>query len=157
MFRYLNICNLFKYMYSKLQITALSFFFPFILSIYMNKWGGMIIYFLNMVVSIYVHRLKREKKHNWVDKLDRILISLWVLYNCYNYNLSIQNESLNIEDLIEYSKYYRKLSRILVVSVLLSRILSLQFPWRSQERNNIHGIMHISGALGSCLLIKSIN
>ena len=124
-------------MYTLLQLTASSFSIPLIMALLMNKWLGVIIYFLNLITSLYVHRENRTKVHTFTDKFDRFIIFVWFIYNCYNYYISISSESLL--DLNISKKWFRKLSRIFVVFVLITKILIIQFPWRTPIRNKLHG------------------
>ena len=124
--------------YTVLQLTASTFFIPSFYAAYNCLYIGSLIYFLNGLVSLYVHRLNRFKKDDFFDFLDHIFVGCWVSYNGY---------------LIYYC--VNKLTPLTYALIALYlKLQTKKYNWRCHKRNMIHGAMHISGCIGSMYVIK---
>lgn len=135
---------------------TLFFFLPALfLCIRLKRILGIIILLLNFLISLIVHRENRKQTTEITDYLDKLFIFLWILYNTY---LVIIVSSYLI-------KNWDKKVLILLILSLLGAILVFYFnkkrkevgKWRSKEQNNMHGLMHISGGIGTLFLLLAIN
>jgi len=135
---------------------SLLFFLPaFFLCIRLKRILGMIILLLNFSISMIVHRGNRKETIELWDYIDKLCICLWVLYNTYL--VIIVSSYLN-------KKWDLKILILLILS-LLGALLVYYFnkkrkdvgKWRSKEQDFVHGLMHISGGIGSLFLLLAIN
>jgi hypothetical protein len=100
---------------------------------------GVVIYGLNALVSMHVHRCDRSAEHDDIDAVDRVGIGLWAVYNAF---LVARGRGLGVGAAVVFAAL-----------VLLNRRELQKHPWRSPRRTQLHGAMHVSGSIGSCMAL----
>ena len=135
---------------------SLLFFLPAIfVCIRLQRILGVLILLLNFSISMIVHRENREEDFDLWDYIDKLCIFIWILYNTYLVILvsSYLNKKWDLTIFI-----LLLLSLIGVILVYYFNIKRKEVgKWRSKEQDLVHGLMHISGGIGSLFLLLAIN
>jgi len=134
-----------------LQISALCFLPAAMLAMFLGRWLGVATLTMNILTSMIAHRLHREPAGDLADRIDKMAILLWVVYNTY----TLAQFAFVLQDL--------GMGRIALVFLAVmgaagSGLLDArrrQLPWRSPHRNVVHVSMHLAGAVGTCLFLSA--
>lgn len=107
----------------------------------------------NLLISLVVHRPSKKDTIDIYDKIDKYLIFLWILKNLY--------ETLQfIIDVYFYFSFIKMcgliLSFILAYKCYLFDIKRQKYKYRTSEWVINHIGMHLSGILGTFLLVYRI-
>ena len=88
---------------------------------------------------MYAHRLDRTSKYEVADGLDRCAVVVWVAYNS---SIFVVAPSIA--------------AGVCAALVLLFKVMTLFFAWRTPKRVIFHAAMHQAGIVGSILLLLGI-
>lgn len=124
-----------------LQLTATFFFIPSFLCVLSLRPVGVAVYGANAVCSVYAHRPDRTSHDSWTDTLDLLMVAIWVIYNCV---LVIQSH---------FKIPHVGIALCLAVCVVVTKVWTKTLEYRSKKRYAVHALMHLSGAIGSALLV----
>ena len=119
-----------------LQLSAALFFLPAYVAARHGLFWGTLVYAINGVVSIAVHRPMRLPDFDVIDMLDRAAIFAWVIYNNWRFAVLPNVPAV-----------------VCVAGVLLTKWLTMTMPWRTPRRYTMHCLMHAFGALGSLYVL----
>jgi len=132
------------------QFSAMGFFPAAILASVLGRWLGFSIFFMNLLSTLWVHRLNRTGEVQRLDTIDEIAIFVWVVYNLF----------VTVQVCIALNDNFVLYRFLLLVFALIgaagSGILDVKrrrLRWRTKRRNFIHIFMHLSGGVGSLLLM----
>jgi hypothetical protein len=121
------------------------------LSYSLQKYRYFLILLGNLCISLYVHRNGRDEKEDIEDYIDTGLIFLWVVKNTYELFLVIF-----INKNILYTIYFMFIAFIHVYNCYMFNNLRLKYNWRSSKNIEYHAKMHISGIIGTYVILSYI-
>lgn len=121
-----------------LQLTASTFLVPAAICVVQGRLLGVMIHSSNAVCSTYVHRQDRACANDAYDVLDHILVFAWVCYNVY---------------MVSFWPSFAAEAVACAVVVLACKIGTRCLQYRSLPRYVFHSVMHVSGTVGSILLL----
>ena len=141
-----------------LQLTGATFMLPALVALLHCRFWGVAVLLLNVTASLNTHRPLRlvdpggfGPTPEVADRVDELAIAFWVLYNGF---LSVQvfqralaQEGLSVEAVL------LTLAWMSALLVLVFDIWRRTLPWRTHRRNMVHSAMHMSGTMGSLLLL----
>mmetsp|Transcript_511 Transcript_511/g.1524 ORF Transcript_511/g.1524 Transcript_511/m.1524 type:complete len:138 (-) Transcript_511:579-992(-) len=132
-----------------LQVSALCFLPAALLAMLLRRWLGFAILTTNVLTSTIAHRLHREPAVDAADRVDEMAILLWVAYNT---RVVLQLAR------VELAMWRTGLIALAVLGAAGSGLLDARrraLPWRSPRRTALHVAMHLSGAVGTFLLLSA--
>ena len=121
-----------------LQLTACTFLVPAAICVAQGRLLGVIIHSSNAVCSTYVHRQDRTRTNDAYDFLDHVLVFIWVGYNLY---------------LLSFWPPLASGAIACAVVVGACKVGTHWLKYRTLPRYVFHSVMHISGTVGSILLL----
>lgn len=121
-----------------LQLTSLSFVVPAAIAVHrgVHALGG--ICFANAVISFFVHGLRSPPP--WLHRLDNAAVLVWAAFNA-GYMSKACNPCRTLS------------ASLLAATCAVACVARRQHSLGSRERVRIHAAMHLSGALGTALLV----
>lgn len=124
-----------------LQMTAALFLVPAFICVVVLRPLGVAVYGGNAVCSVYAHRPDRTATDTWTDSADLAMVAVWVAYNA----------ALIVE--ANFRLRYMTPAVAMAFVVLGTKLATRRLVYRSPARYAVHAVMHLSGIVGSVLLL----